>query len=64
MQIFKSRKCQTSLPVILAGIKLLTQQEDIYQGRLKELQQETRIGWEASQRRGEVVGCEEAMAQI
>lgn len=49
--------------VILAGIKLLEQQEDIYQGRLFEVQQEARIGWEASGR-GEVFDGEEAMVQI
>ncbi|MDP8965922.1 MAG: type II toxin-antitoxin system ParD family antitoxin, partial [Cyanobacteriota bacterium] len=41
----------------------LEQQEDIYQGRLSELQQEARIGWEAS-RRGEVMDGSTAMEQI
>ncbi|MFN6563159.1 MAG: type II toxin-antitoxin system ParD family antitoxin [Nostoc sp. ChiSLP01] len=58
-----SGKYQNALEVILAGIKLLEQQEDIYQGRLQDLQQEARIGWEAS-RRGEVVDGSIAMAQI
>ena len=49
--------------VILAGIKLLEQQEDIYQGRLQELQQDALIGWEASQR-GQIVDGAIAMAQI
>lgn len=58
-----SGKYQNAIEVILAGIKLLEQQEDIYQGRLQNLQQEARIGWEASQR-GEVVDGVTAMAQI
>ncbi|GAA6615181.1 type II toxin-antitoxin system ParD family antitoxin [Scytonema sp. NUACC26] len=58
-----SGKYQNAIEVILAGIKLLEQQEDIYQGRLQDLQQEARIGWEASQR-GEVVDGATAIAQI
>lgn len=58
-----SGKYQNAIEVILAGIKLLEQQEDIYQGRLQNLQQEARIGWEASQQ-GEVVDGVTAMAQI
>lgn len=58
-----SGKYQNAIEVILAGIKLLEQQEDIYQGRLQELQQEAQIGLEASQR-GEVVDGSTAMAQI
>ena len=58
-----SGKYQNAVAVILAGIKLLEQQEDIYQGRLQDLQQEARIGWEASGR-GEVVDGSAAMAQI
>ncbi|PSB46522.1 type II toxin-antitoxin system ParD family antitoxin [Cyanosarcina cf. burmensis CCALA 770] len=57
-----SGKYQTAIEVILAGV-LLQQQEDIYQGRLQELQQEARIGWEAFQR-GEIVDGPTAMAQI
>ena len=56
-------KYNSPLEVILAGVKLLEQQEDIYQGRLQELQREAMIGWEASQR-GEVVDGVTAMAQI
>ncbi|MEH1766431.1 ribbon-helix-helix domain-containing protein [Nostoc sp.] len=59
-----SGKYQNAIAVILAGIKLLEQQEDIYQGRLQDLQQEARTGWEASERRGEVVDGSAAMAQI
>jgi antitoxin ParD1/3/4 len=58
-----SGKYQNAIEVILAGIKLLEQQEDIYQGRLQNLQEEARIGWEASQK-GEVVDGVTAMAQI
>jgi antitoxin ParD1/3/4 len=58
-----SGKYKSAIEVILAGVQLLEQQEDIYQGRLQELQQEAQIGWEASQR-GEVVDGTPAMAQI
>jgi antitoxin ParD1/3/4 len=58
-----SGKYKSALEVILAGVQLLEQQEDIYQGRLQELQQEARIGWGASQR-GEVEDGTAAMAQI
>ncbi|AFZ17839.1 hypothetical protein Mic7113_1991 [Allocoleopsis franciscana PCC 7113] len=51
------------IEVILAGVKLLEQQQDIYQGRLQELQQDALKGLEASQR-GEVVDGATAMAQI
>jgi hypothetical protein len=40
--------------VIRTAIELLDKQEDIYQGKLGELQQAASICWEASQR-GEVV---------
>ncbi|MBW4668728.1 MAG: type II toxin-antitoxin system ParD family antitoxin [Cyanomargarita calcarea GSE-NOS-MK-12-04C] len=58
-----SGKYQNAIEVILAGIKLLEQQENIYQGRLQELQQEARIGLEASQQ-GKVVDGSTAIAQI
>lgn len=58
-----SGKYKNALEVILAGVQLLEQQEDVYQGRLQELQQEAQIGWEASQR-GEVSDGNTAMAQI
>lgn len=38
-------KYQSAIKIILAGIKLLEQQEDIYQGRLQDLQQEAHVGW-------------------
>ncbi|UIE38589.1 ribbon-helix-helix domain-containing protein [Leptodesmis sichuanensis] len=58
-----SGKYQTAIDVLIAGAKLLEQQEDIYQGRLQELQQEAQIGWKAAQR-GELVDGPTAMAQI
>ncbi len=54
---------QSALEVITAGVHLLEQQDDIYQGRLPELQREAQIGWDAVQR-GEVVAGPAAMAQI
>jgi antitoxin ParD1/3/4 len=56
-------KYQTAIEVIQAGVALLEQQEDIYQGRLQELQQDAQIGWEAVQQ-GKVVDGATAMAQI
>lgn len=56
-------KYQSALDVITAGIHLLDQQENIYQGRLAELQRDARIGWEAAQC-GEIVEGPTAMAQI
>lgn len=58
-----SGKYQTAIEVLLAGVKLLEQQEDVYQGRLQELQQEALIGWEARER-GELVDGSAAMAKI
>jgi antitoxin ParD1/3/4 len=58
-----SGKYQNAIEVIVAGIRLLEQQEDIYQGRLSELQQEALIGLEASQQ-GKVVDGLTAMNQI
>lgn len=58
-----SGKYNSAIEVILAGVKLLEQQQDIYQGRLQELQQDAIIGWDASQR-GEIVDGATAMAQI
>jgi antitoxin ParD1/3/4 len=58
-----SGKYQNAIEVIRTAIELLEQQEDIYQGKLGELQQAAQVGWEASQR-GEVVDGSIAMAQI
>jgi antitoxin ParD1/3/4 len=58
-----SGKYQTAIEVLVAGVLLLEQQEDIYQGRLLELQQEARLGWEAAQR-GELVDGSTAISQI
>ena len=53
--------------VVLAAIQLLKQkaegEEDIYKGRLAELQNDVRIGWEAYQK-GEIVNGATAIAQI
>ncbi|MEG4446335.1 type II toxin-antitoxin system ParD family antitoxin [Microcoleus sp. AT9_B5] len=54
-----SGKYNSAIDVILAAIKLLEQQQDIYQGRL----QDALIGQQASQR-GEVVDGATAIAQI
>ena len=44
-------------------VYLIGQQDDIYQGRLPELQQDAQRGWEAVQR-GELVEGSTAMARI
>jgi antitoxin ParD1/3/4 len=51
------------LEVLIAGVELLSQQEDIYQGQLQQLQKAATIGWEAVQR-GELVDGATAMAEI
>jgi antitoxin ParD1/3/4 len=51
------------IEVLMAGVSLLSQQEDIYQGRLQELQHDALIGWEAA-RRGELVDGKTAMDEI
>ena len=56
-------KYNSAIDVIFAAIKLLEQQQDIYQGRLQELQRDALIGHLASQR-GEVADGATAMAQI
>jgi antitoxin ParD1/3/4 len=58
-----SGKYQNAIEVIRTAIELLEQQEDIYQGRLGQLQQAAQVGWEASQR-DEVVDGNIAMEQI
>jgi antitoxin ParD1/3/4 len=58
-----SGKYQNAIEVIRTAIELLEQQEDIYQGKLGELQQAAQVGCEAS-KRGEVVDGSIAMAQI
>ncbi len=59
----KSGKYRNLMELILTAIELLQKQDDIYRGRLLELQQEAQIGWEASQQ-GQVVDGQTAMAQI
>ena len=58
-----SGKYRNLLDLVLAAIKLLQQQEDIYKGRLLELQEEAMVGLEASQQ-GRVADGPTAMAQI
>ena len=58
-----SGKYSSLMDLILAAVKLLQQQEDIYQGRLLELQQDALVGLESSQN-GQVVDGPTAMAQI
>ncbi|WP_404788003.1 type II toxin-antitoxin system ParD family antitoxin [Altericista sp. CCNU0014] len=58
-----SGKYRTAIEVVLAGVIRLEQEEDIYQGRLQELQQDAQIGWEALQR-GELVDGATAMAEL
>ena len=58
-----SGKYLDEIAVIRAAIELLEQQEDIYQGKLGELQQAAQVGLEASQR-GEVVEGNIAIEQI
>jgi antitoxin ParD1/3/4 len=56
-------KYQNANEVLLAAVTLLQAQEDIYRGRLSELQTDALLGWEAAQR-GEVVDGASALAQI
>lgn len=58
-----SGKYGNLMDLLLAAVKLLQQQEDIYQGRLFELQQDALVGLEASQQ-GQVVEGPMAMEQI
>ncbi|WP_017324562.1 type II toxin-antitoxin system ParD family antitoxin [Synechococcus sp. PCC 7336] len=58
-----SGKYHSAIEVLTAGVHLLEQHDDIYRGRLQELQQEVQIGWNAAQR-GELVEGATAMAQI
>jgi antitoxin ParD1/3/4 len=58
-----SGKYKNAIEVIKTAIELLEKQEDIYQGKLGELQQIALLGWEASQR-GEVVDGKIVMKQI
>ncbi|NEO86242.1 MAG: type II toxin-antitoxin system ParD family antitoxin [Spirulina sp. SIO3F2] len=62
-QQLSNGKYQNRNALILAAVELLQQQEDIYQGRLQELQRDALVGWEASQR-GEVVDGPTAIAQM
>ena len=59
-------KYQSPIDVLQAAVRSLQEQEseeDIYQGRLAELQEEVQLGWEAY-KRGETVEVSVAMTQI
>ncbi|MEM7796179.1 MAG: type II toxin-antitoxin system ParD family antitoxin [Cyanobacteria bacterium P01_C01_bin.118] len=58
-----SGKYSNLMDLLLAAVKLLQQQEDIYQGRLLELQQDALVGFEAAQK-GQIVDGPTAMEQI
>lgn len=58
-----SGKYSNLMDLLLTAVKLLQQQEDIYQGRLLALQQDALVGLEASQR-GQVIDGPIAMDQI
>ncbi|MEO0758517.1 MAG: type II toxin-antitoxin system ParD family antitoxin [Cyanobacteria bacterium J06648_16] len=58
-----SGKYRNLLDLLLAAVRLLQQQEDVYQGRLFELQQDALVGWDALQS-GEVVDGPDAMTKI
>lgn len=53
-----SGRYRSPVDVVLAAMQSLQQQqaEDIYKGRLAELREDTRIGWEAYQRGDHVDG--------
>ncbi|BAY87161.1 hypothetical protein NIES267_66790 [Calothrix parasitica NIES-267] len=59
----ESGKYASTEEVIIAGIKLLEQRENIYQGRFEELKREIAIGVEASER-GEVIDREVVFRQL
>ncbi len=56
-------KYRSLLDLLFAAVKLLQQQEDVYQGRLFELQRDALVGWDALQA-GEVVDGPAATGQI
>ena len=58
-----SGRYNSPIEVLMAGVSLLSQQEDIYQNRLQDLQRDALIGWEAAQR-GELVDGKTAMDEI
>jgi antitoxin ParD1/3/4 len=62
-QQLSTGKYRSSADLILAAIELLRQQEDIYQGRLFELQQDALVGLEDLQQ-GRVADGATAIAQI
>jgi antitoxin ParD1/3/4 len=58
-----SGKYKTPLEVIIAGLRLLDQPADTYQGRLLRLQQDAQFGWSAVQQ-GAVVDGTIAIEQL
>ncbi|MEO0375353.1 MAG: type II toxin-antitoxin system ParD family antitoxin [Cyanobacteria bacterium P01_A01_bin.17] len=56
-------KYQSALEVITAALHLIKQEDSLYQGRLPELQQDARLGWEAVQQ-NEVLEGSSAMTRI
>jgi antitoxin ParD1/3/4 len=58
-----SGKYTSTEEVIIAGIKLLEERENIYKGRFEELKREIAIGIEASER-GEVIDGEIVFRQL
>lgn len=58
-----SGKYANQSALIVAALQLLRQQEDLYQGRLLELQRDALVGWNALQQ-GEVVDGETAISAI
>jgi antitoxin ParD1/3/4 len=58
-----SGKYTSTEEVIIAGIKLLEERENIYKGRFEELKREIAIGVEASER-GEVIDGREVIEKI
>jgi antitoxin ParD1/3/4 len=68
MQAFVQRQISSgkytdSADLVLAALQLLRQQEDLYQGRLFDLQRDALVGWDALQR-GDVADGEQAIADI
>jgi antitoxin ParD1/3/4 len=45
-----SGKYQDAVEVIVAGVELLQQQENLHQRRLQQLRQEAQLRWRAAQR--------------